>query len=347
MILIKIESYHFKIKLNMKYFPTLTMIVFIRILVNVPVIQGIQDNMKNEEQLREASSMTPQSQTRLRRRRKLNGHHQYENIRYSTCANGEISFGISITTNANHGEISWSVESLNEEDVVYSNPLYTSHFTRSTYDDQLCLDESKCYTFKMYDTFGGDLRTLQQISSTTSYNVSLNNIIVFENPGHALTSFSFDFGQCQSLDTNMPTTNYIRSSNESRFSHPIESPTIPPTIETRENHTNMSKRCETEITIIVVLLLIVLVPRIGTLLCCIKSVWCVRRYMNSRREESKTDEEDITDTKSECTSSSSTCSGHDDKTILSELGEEEIDHIQNSRGLKSLLGNVSSIFSKG
>ena len=311
------------------------MIVFMKVIVNVPLIQGIQDNMKNNEQLRKTSGIH-QNQTRLRRRRKMNIHHQYENYRYSICENNEISFGISITSNVNQGGISWSVESSNEEDAIHSSPLFSSHFTRFTYDHQLCFDETKCHKFKIHDTFGGDIRTLQQISSTTSFSVSLNNIIVFENPGHAFSSFSFDFGQCQSLAPITTITKNVRSSNQSSISHPSESPTLSPTIEKNEY---VSKRCETEILIVVVLLLIVLVPRIGSLLCCVRLTWCIRSYMNSQEDEN--------DTKSDCdTTISSTFSGHDDKTNLNEIGKEEIDHMPNSGSFESLMGNISSVFRK-
>ncbi len=309
------------------------------------------------------------SKGNIRRRRYAQYIGEQESNSVSSCRVGEIELAISISspgsTNNSHrqsGKISWSVQSSDGE-IMSSGPLTSSSYT-TTSNHQLCFDEARCHTFTFKDIYERSSVDPQQLlrseTSSSSFSVSINNIVVFENPGHVFPSLQFDFGHCDVGRTSPIET--LEQEEQQQVPVPLPqilqttpspSPSTNPTsFESKtEQEVTMSSRCETEIMLVIVLLLFILIPRAGPLLCCIKSIWCYRMYMRSGNDNEKSDEDedDMNNSKhskgSSDTSTLSTDSDSDNEENdrLTNMNNDDDENSNSEQGaFQSFLQNVAT-----
>ncbi len=278
----------------------------------------------------------------------------------------ELTFGLSIVTNGNSGEILWSIESSN--DATITNGPFNAGSQTTKYYQQLCLNESLCHTFTMKDTYGNQTQQphAQPRNMSTSFaTISINNALVFQNPGHSFTSFSFHFGQCEQTDSVTtaswtPPFHYhyqhqsrIQSLNPSSSANTTTSPTA--TFPSNKENDITSNRNETFLMVVViVLILFVVIPRLGSLFCCFHILYFVKSFktsLSSSCEEKNDDKNNAHDKNKKrqrhdcsCDDTTANTSASASCMSTSSLQEDLVNGVDNEgKGkFQSLMGKVSS-----
>ena len=290
-------------------------------------------NVHEDNPFRGSSKSDEKAHKRNRRRRLYNLSTSFN----SACEPDELSFGMFLqTAGKKQAKISWSVES-SDGAVTQSSPLVVSH--ASVYNQELCFDEMICHRFTLNDTSTPTF-PFQNEDGVTSIRISINGLTVLESPEHTLSSFSFKFGQCESMSSKSDVYPSPTIDTEPEIS---QSPSPAPSSRLRSAHAHeqnrngqrdnnqISKRCETEILIIITLLLFVAFPRISSLFCCLTAIIGAKKYMNSDVDEEEDKRHDDDDATANSTSHSFDESNDKEDTI--EEREGLLSHLQSFKAI--------------
>jgi hypothetical protein len=104
------------------------------------------------------------------------------------CSAGEIEVLVSVTTDYWPNENSWTIDSSTLDAAVGSAGPFDSR--SSTYSEDLCLDESMCYTFTILDSWGDG------IYSDGDFSLIVNGSVILTNQIDIWSSLDKTFGNC-------------------------------------------------------------------------------------------------------------------------------------------------------
>lgn len=106
---------------------------------------------------------------------------------YNTeCGAGELDVTVSVTTDNYPEEQSWTITDPSGE--VAKGGDFEEDFT--TYDSDLCLDASKCYTFTALDSYGDGM------FSDGTFSLTVDDEVKLTEPDGTWATVSVDFGLC-------------------------------------------------------------------------------------------------------------------------------------------------------
>ena len=104
------------------------------------------------------------------------------------CSAGEIEVLVSVTTDSWPNESSWTIDNSASDTVAGSAGPFDS--ASSTYSEDLCLDNSMCYTFTMMDSWGDG------IVDNGGFSLSVNGSVILTNQVGNWSFLDKTFGDC-------------------------------------------------------------------------------------------------------------------------------------------------------
>jgi hypothetical protein len=90
------------------------------------------------------------------------------------CPAGEIEVLVLVTTDPYPGENSWSIDDTTGTTVRSRGPFDSANMT---YSDDLCLDESMCYTFTILDSYGDGI-----VGEDGNFTLTVDGVVALTNP---------------------------------------------------------------------------------------------------------------------------------------------------------------------
>jgi hypothetical protein len=99
-----------------------------------------------------------------------------------------LSVQVSVTTDSWPSENSWKIETASGGALVNEGGPFS--VADSSFNENLCLDESICYTFTILDSYGDD------IDGNGDFSLTINSVVALSNPTSDWASLDKTFGNC-------------------------------------------------------------------------------------------------------------------------------------------------------